>query len=83
MYTNPQRIFGLPKQDETMIEVDPDAVWEVHSSELHTRCGWTPFEGMQLRGRVRRVTLRGELAYEDGEIHVPPGFGVNVAPTAQ
>jgi carbamoyl-phosphate synthase/aspartate carbamoyltransferase/dihydroorotase len=83
MYTNPQRIFGLPKQDETMIEVDPDAAWEVHSNELHTRCGWTPFEGMQLRGRVRRVTLRGELAYEDGEIHVPPGFGVNVAPIAQ
>ena len=83
MYTNPQRIFGLPKQDETMIEVDPDAAWEVHSNELHTRCGWTPFEGIQLRGRVRRVTLRGELAYEDGEIHVPPGFGVNVAPIAQ
>ena len=83
MYTNPQRIFGLPKQDETMIEVDPDAAWEVHSNELHTRCGWTPFEGMRLRGRVRRVTLRGELAYEDGEIHVPPGFGVNLAPIAQ
>lgn len=83
MYTNPQRIFGLPKQEETTVEIDPDAVWEVQASELYTRCRWSPFEGMQLRGRVRRVTLRGQLAYEDGEIQVPPGYGLNLVQIAQ
>lgn len=83
MYTNPQRIFGLPRQEETIVEIDPDAVWEVQADGFHTRCGWSPFEGMQLRGRVRRVTLRGRLAYEDGEIQVPPGYGVNLAHIAR
>jgi carbamoyl-phosphate synthase/aspartate carbamoyltransferase/dihydroorotase len=75
MYTNPQRIFGIPAQPETFVEFDPDEVWEVHAADLKSRCGWTPYQGMRLVGRVRSVTLRGQLAYEDGEVLVPPGFG--------
>lgn len=74
-HTNPRRIFGLPEQHETYVEIDLDAVWEVRSSEMHTRCDWTPFEGMRLQGQVRRVTLRNKLAYADGEVLVSPGYG--------
>jgi dihydroorotase-like cyclic amidohydrolase len=79
MYTNPRKIFDLPKQPETSVELDPDARWEVRARELHSGCGWTPFEGMQLRGRVRRVTLRGQVVYQDGEIHAPRGSGKNLS----
>jgi carbamoyl-phosphate synthase/aspartate carbamoyltransferase/dihydroorotase len=79
-HTNPRHIFGLPEQHETFVEIDLDAVWEVHSSQMHTRCGWTPFEGMRLQGQVRRVTLRNKLAYADGEILVPPGYGKDLSP---
>jgi carbamoyl-phosphate synthase/aspartate carbamoyltransferase/dihydroorotase len=82
-YTNPRRIFRLPLQQETFVEVDLDAAWEVRSSRMHTRCGWTPFEGMRLQGQVRRVTLRGRRAYDDGEILVPPGYGRDLSPAAQ
>lgn len=75
MVTNPRRIYGLPLQEETRIEVDLDQAWEVRGNELHSRCGWSPFDGMNLRGRVRRVHLRGRLAYEDGEALAPPGNG--------
>jgi carbamoyl-phosphate synthase/aspartate carbamoyltransferase/dihydroorotase len=75
MVTNPRRIFGLPSQPETYIEVDPDLSWEVKASELHSRCGWTPYQGMRLRGRVQRVVLRGLPAYAEGEILSPPGSG--------
>ena len=34
---------------------------------MHTRCGWTPFEGWQVRGRVQRVVLRGQEAFRDGQ----------------
>jgi carbamoyl-phosphate synthase/aspartate carbamoyltransferase/dihydroorotase len=78
MHFNPRRIFGLPEQIETYVEVDPDAVWEVRASELRSRCGWSPFEGMQLRGRVRRVMLRGNLVYENDEILAPPGYGLDL-----
>lgn len=79
MYTNPGRIFGLPNQPETWIEVDPDAVWEARGAELHSRCGWTPFEGRQMVGRVRRVVLRGQPAYVDGELLSPRGAGMNLS----
>jgi len=81
MHTNPQRIYDLPPQHSTHIEVAQDHVWEVKGSEFHSRCGWSPFEGMKLRGRLRRVILRGKLAYEDGEALAPPGFGRDVIST--
>jgi len=75
---NPRKIFNLPEQPETWIEVDKDAKYEIKASEQFTRCGWTPFEGWQVRGRVRRVLLRGQIAYEDGKIQVQEGFGRNI-----
>ncbi len=78
MATNPRRIFGLPEQPETWIEIDPQARWEIRAAEGYTRCGWTPFEGWQVRGRVRRVVLRGREAFRDGEILLPPGSGQNL-----
>ena len=79
-HTNPQRIFHLPHQPETWVEVDEDAKWEISASELHTRCGWTPFEGMPVRGRVVRTMLRGKVAYADGKTLAQPGYGLNVRP---
>jgi carbamoyl-phosphate synthase/aspartate carbamoyltransferase/dihydroorotase len=74
-YVNPRRIFNMPEQPETFVEFDPDAVWEVNAAGLQSRCGWTPYEGMRLRGRVRRVTLRSQLAYDNGKVLAAPGNG--------
>jgi len=30
-----------------------------------TRCGWTPFEGWKVKGKVSKVILRGKTAFED------------------
>jgi carbamoyl-phosphate synthase / aspartate carbamoyltransferase / dihydroorotase len=78
MHTNPRRIFGLPAQPETWVEVDPEATWEIRAAETHTRCAWTPFEGWQARGRVRRVVLRGREAYQDGQLLATPGSGADL-----
>jgi carbamoyl-phosphate synthase/aspartate carbamoyltransferase/dihydroorotase len=78
LHTNPRRIFHLPEQPQTWIEVDPDAAWNIRSSELYTRCAWTPFEGWQVRGRVRRVVLRGQTAFQDGQVLAPPGSGLDL-----
>ncbi len=77
-HTNPRRIFNLPEQTETWIEVDPDAKWEIKAASLHSRCGWTPFEGMPVTGRVERVYLRGALAFEHGIVLAQPGSGRNI-----
>jgi carbamoyl-phosphate synthase/aspartate carbamoyltransferase/dihydroorotase len=78
MYTNPKRIFHLPDQPDTWVEVDEHAEYEIRAAEQFTRCGWTPFEGWKVKGRVRRVTLRGKAAFADGKILVQPGYGENI-----
>ena len=47
MVDNPRRIFNLPEQPDTWIEVDEDAAYEIRGAEHHTRCGWTPVRGSQ------------------------------------
>ncbi|MCC7119172.1 MAG: amidohydrolase family protein [Anaerolineales bacterium] len=78
MYKNPKKIFNLPEQPETWIEVDEKAEYEIKAETQFTRCGWTPFEGWQVKGKVRKVVLRGQTAFEDGQILVHAGYGKNV-----
>jgi carbamoyl-phosphate synthase/aspartate carbamoyltransferase/dihydroorotase len=75
---NPRRIFSLPEQPETWVEVDEKATYEIKASEQFTRCGWTPFEGWKMKGKVRKVVLRGKTAFEDGKILVEAGYGQNI-----
>ena len=78
LYANPRRIFGLPEQPETYVEVDPDARHTLTAAGSQTRCGWTPYEGMPVQGKVRRVVLRGQEVFRDGEVLAQPGSGRDV-----
>ncbi|CAI9571374.1 unnamed protein product [Staurois parvus] len=78
LYDNPRKIFSLPVQENTYIEVDLEHEWVVPKSMQFTKSKWTPFEGMKLKGAVRRVVLRGEVAYIDGQVLVPAGYGQDV-----
>jgi len=80
-YTNPRRIFNLPDQPDTWIEIDPDAPGIIQAANTFTRCGWTPFEGQAVRGQVTRVVLRGQTVYEPGQIMADPGDGRNLRPS--
>lgn len=77
-YTNPRRIFSLPEQPDTYVEIDPDATWDLRGEGMLSRAAWTPFEGMPGRGRVQRVVLRGQIAYEHGQMFAAPGTGRNI-----
>jgi dihydroorotase-like cyclic amidohydrolase len=77
LHTNPARIFRLT-MPEAQTVVDTDAVWEIRDELLLTRCGWTPFAGMRVRGRVQEVTLRGVTLFRDGEVLAPAGFGRDI-----
>jgi len=79
-YANPRRIFNLPAQDETWIEVDVEAGWIARGAEMQTRAKWTPFEGRTMYGRVTRVVLRGETVFENEKILAAPGTGKNIRP---
>jgi carbamoyl-phosphate synthase/aspartate carbamoyltransferase/dihydroorotase len=74
----PRQIFGIAAKAESYVEVDMQAEYEIRAEEQFTRCGWTPFEGWQARGRVRRVVVRGQTAFADGEVLAAPGSGRNI-----
>ncbi|KFD57517.1 hypothetical protein M513_01620 [Trichuris suis] len=78
LHDNPQRIFGLPEQPNTYVEVDLDESWVVPAQTQFCKSGWTPFSGRKLKGVVKRVVLRGAEAYIDGRVLVSPGTGKNV-----
>lgn len=74
MAVNPRRIFGLPEPPDTWVEVEMQP-YTITQEGLHTRCGWTPFAGMQAGGRVLRVVLRGRVTFEAGRVTAAPGSG--------
>jgi len=78
MVINPRRIFNLPVQPDTWVEIEENWEYTIEASKLKTKCRWTPFEGWRVRGLVHRVVLRGETVYLDGKILAQPGFGKNV-----
>ena len=59
--TNPAKIFGFDRSEieedkrVDLVIVDPDAEWTVQGKDLHSKCGWTPYEGWVLKGKVERV----------------------------
>ncbi len=77
-YENPQKIFGLPVQKDTWIEIDDSSKWVFHGADSKTRAGWSPFDGWKFNHKVQKVTLRGQVVYEDGQILAQPGFGKNI-----
>jgi allantoinase len=71
--TAPARLAGLddrkgvigPGWDADLVAWDPDGVTAVRGSALHHRHALTPYEGMDLRGRVVATVLGGELVFSD------------------
>jgi len=69
---NPAEIFGLPRKgrveagrDADLVLVDSEDDREIRGDDLHSKCGWTPFEGKQ--GVFPELTMvRGTVVW-DGE----------------
>lgn len=71
--TNPSRIFSIPQQPDTAVTVDLEEKYKIDAKKLYTKCGWTPFEGMTVVGRIKKVFLRGQLVWDGGQVLGPLG----------
>jgi dihydroorotase len=78
--TKPSIIYGLnkgaiePGMDGDLIVVDMREEREIKGEELHSKCGWTAFEGLD--GVFPRSTfVRGEQVIRDWSIEGDVGFG--------
>jgi dihydroorotase len=70
-----------PGYDADLIIFNPQDSWTIKADNLHSKAGWSPYEGWRLRGRILGVFLRGEQVVWDGELDVRPGFGKAVQRT--
>lgn len=75
--TNAQKIWQLSPPERTYTLVDVDAQYRIEREHLRTAVGWSPFEGMQVFGKVREVWIRGTQVFDGEDILVDEGFGEN------
>lgn len=74
-HDNPAKIFGIPTDPQTHIEIDEQEEWTIKNENLLTKSGWSPFSGWEVVGKVKKVIIRGTKVFEDGKILVKLGFG--------
>lgn len=83
MSYNPARIFGLYPQkgvlqvgsDADVVIYDPSPERIIRHEELHYLAGYSPYEGMRVKGRVRTTISRGEIIYHDNKFPTQMGRG--------
>lgn len=71
-HDGPAKIFGISQ--DSKIEIDENEEWTVKGSKLFTKCKWSPFENLKLRGKVKKVYIRNKLVFENNKFLVKPGF---------
>jgi len=74
----PAQRFGLKNKgdlaqgyDADIVLVDPHESFVVRAAESESVQGYSPFEGVELSGRVKSTFLRGALIYDNGNVVGP------------
>jgi len=79
----PARIAGMyPRKgalavgsDADIAIFDPNARRTIHAADLHSACDYDPYEGWVVTGWPEIVLLRGQVAFERGDLRAEPGRG--------
>jgi allantoinase len=72
---NPAKRFGLNAKgdiasglDADLALLDPRHTWTIRARDSESTQGYTPFEGIELHGKVKATFLRGALICENGSV---------------
>ncbi|MEJ8404273.1 dihydroorotase [Brevundimonas vesicularis] len=70
-----QRVFGTANKGRMAVSYDADltivdlkAKRTITHDQQATRCGWTPFDGMEATGWPMATIVRGRVVMQDGEL---------------
>lgn len=74
-YTGPKEVFTIDQGEDTTIEVDMDDEYIIDQTTLFSKAAWTPFHGWKMKGKLKKVTLRGNVVLHNGQITAAPGSG--------
>jgi dihydropyrimidinase len=81
--TNHAKLYGLyPRKGTIAVGTDADiAIWDpdrevtVTAADIHDNVGYTPYEGMKLKGWPVTVLSRGRVVVADGKLQAERGSG--------
>ena len=71
----PRKGTLLPGADADFVVVDQDHTWRIASSDLLTASDFSIYEGMEVKGAVKSVHVRGTKVFEDGQLRGRAGHG--------
>jgi dihydroorotase len=81
--TNPSRIFHIEKRgalqpgyhaDICIVDMQQNSV--ITNERQHSKCGWTPFHGLSVKGSIVMTLVNGQVVY-DGQVY-PTAVGREV-----
>jgi len=81
--TQAAKIFGLhprkgeiaPGADADLVIFDPNATEKISAATHSMATDYSGFEGWEVKGRIRDVTVRGQFAVRDGKYVGQKGHG--------
>jgi dihydroorotase-like cyclic amidohydrolase len=79
----PATIYGLAGQkgflkvghDADLIFVDMKRKVKWDNNRIFSKCGWTPYHGLEMSGDVVLAMVRGKVVMREGEVIGAPGWG--------
>ncbi|MEK7633248.1 MAG: amidohydrolase family protein [Patescibacteria group bacterium] len=79
-FENPKKIFNIKTDANTYVEIDEKEEYIIDDKNLKTKCGWSPFNGWKVKGKVKKVFLREKKVFENEKLLVKPGSGKVIRP---
>ena len=81
--TNPAKIFGMfPRKgtiaigsDADIVIFDPNETHSISAKTHHMNVDYSGYEGWEVKGKVKSVLLRGQLAIDNGKCLLKKGYG--------
>lgn len=79
----PAEIFGLgyrkgkleKDMDADIVILNPHETWVLDETKQHSSAGWSPYDGMELQGKITHTFIRGKLVFNGETTLGKPGDG--------
>jgi len=72
----PRKGCILPGSDADLAIFDPDEIWNVRAGALRMNVDYSPYENLQVRGKVWKTLSRGEIIFSEDRVLGKRGRGI-------
>lgn len=78
-HDNAQKIFKIP-ESHSIVEIDMNETYTINNENLFTKSKWSPFNGWQMQGKIKKVVIENKTVFENGKILTEAGSGRIIEP---